>query len=370
MHNEYLAKESLFLKSFRTAAVFNPLSEIIISGFGILFLVLSLLETSLGLFNSGSQKTFSFFADIVFFNSTHAAFTLVLLFFLPEFKLWRKSNQFLTKSFNLDILFVFFSLAILGTVGGYTKKFDINLALISIPLFLFLNKFIFILLESNHALGQQYGISLLINQSSSNQEMNIKSEKREKFIFKIFRASFFALLLVNIIIYDEGFQLNSWQTLIRFIQMTITIILILNSFFYNKDIVLRKIIFLSRNLTYLLIFNSHIAKYALFANHGIEYVVLTFAVIKNSNANKIEKNKVYKMLVLFSAVWLVATLPAYFLFKKFVTTEIFYVTLFFMNVGAMFHYWLDRVMFRMRNENTRHLIAPLLGNTFQKINLK
>ncbi len=355
-----------YFKNFRRTAIFSPTSEIIISGFGILFLIFTLIDISFWSLGNSHKKIFRFLADIVFFNSTHAAFTLVLLYYVPEFQNWRKSTKSFFKSFNYDILSGFVLLSLIGIFGGYAKKFGLNNALISIPFFLFINKFIFIFLESNHALGQQYGLSLLINRSSEHKVFNSVVEQREKFIFKTFKMTFFVLLLVNILIYEEGFPLIDLQKIISSLQMLVAVVLILNCFFYHQDIIFRKVAYLARNLTFLFVFESDIAKFAFFANHGIEYVILTSAIIQNSSADQNQKTKIKKMLLVFSLLWIAATIPSYFLFKKYVSKDIMYVTLFVINVGAMFHYWIDRLMFRMRNETTRRLISPLLLNTLNK----
>jgi hypothetical protein len=156
-----------------------------------------------------------------------------------------------------------------------------------------------------------------------------------------------------------GAMRNSWIVQIdTALLVLVSILILVNCFRFHPEIRIRKALFLTRIWFYPLIFYSNWAIFAAAANHGIEYFFTAKKMLDESEIDKPKKKRLISTAIGVCVLWMAATAPHYsaiYGLQNIQKQGSFAVVLFFELFVAMefTHYWMDRVLYRMRDPSAR-----------------
>ena len=137
--------------------------------------------------------------------------------------------------------------------------------------------------------------------------------------------------------------------------------------FYPKEMRRTKILLYLRLILWPLEPISSAAYFARRANHGIEYICVSTHMVQKEN---LPNKKSFGLLMLFgliALVWLLLFLAEFNLPKNELSLDYFlkpfslwHLLLSLRWAVDLTHYWVDSVIFKMKNSSTRKYIGPLL----------
>lgn len=331
----------------------------------IFILIFSLFFLKINRSTENFQAIFKYshlMADYLFFNTLHIPLPFLLVFFVPEFRKWSKikgiSGPFSFWGNSTVIFGISFIFLYLGS--GIIREFAVN------DEFFFIAMCLRLFLIGFHAAGQSMGISLLLNRYT-NLEKSIGFVRLNKIrIFeKILIWSLVILMLAASVVGFKHVQIltpHSIQDSIRiflFIMVIIIVsLLVLYPLFFPKNIRWIKFIFHLRYLFYILDFFTPLSLIGHWCAHGTEYLFITKKVIANNASNLPKRFWKFSLLVIVAwGVFVFARTIELFNFQK----SWLHLYLSIAWAGDLTHYWADRVIYRMKNQETRELIAPSLS---------
>ena len=99
------------------------------------------------------------------------------------------------------------------------------------------------------------------------------------------------------------------------------------------------------------------ASFATQANHGLEYFYICRKIISKDT----HKKKIWIAAVLVILLWAILVIPRYHNLNDSVDAELLTLWLSLLIGFDLLHYWLDRLIYRMRDSETRLLIGPLIN---------
>jgi hypothetical protein len=300
--------------------------------------------------------------DFFFFNTLHVPMTLVMLFNLPEIKDWlrHKTSRFRNFKFDIAITFCFF---IVISFFGFKQGLWIADHFQNLYVF-FVSKVLFTVFTSFHLLGQNLGLSMIVNKKSLLD--STRPERRERMLFRVLILAYLAQL--TLLIFIKDFEVFDRNVLLIFkvngmFVLFCSLLVVINAFTYAQDIRKKKVLFLSRVLTVPFITFTPFAPFASQANHGIEYLFITKKMCSNSKMSPELKKRTMRFLIFACTAWAIFVMPRYFKFNDYMNAFTMTLLLALLTSIDLVHYWFDRVLFRMRYSESRQFIAPLiLGN--------
>lgn len=306
-----------------------------------------------------------FLRDYIFLNTLHVPITMVMVLFLPELRTWMERKSSSLGKFKYEAIATFLFFMILGILGHRLGGKSVELQpLIALPSLNLAAKITFILLSIYHGAGQLCGVSLSI-QKSQPHILNPLSEKRERILFRF--------LIWSLVAFGFCTTLNT-QTLVGrmptgtdlFLRVDLILIAVfaisifLNAFSFDKSIKTKKLFFLSFLLIYPFFGTVPFVNLAIGANHGLVYFLISKKMISNSTLNPFQKRKFYFYTGGVCLIWGFIAIPRYLEKTDAFDSTGLILLLGFLTAMDLFHYWLDRNIFRMRHKENRDLIAPLL----------
>ena len=326
----------------------------------VAFLILACIEIrsprrGLGLL-SWQDASVHFVADMITLHSLHVVLTYACLLTMPECKSWlREKTTGRSWAFwagSSSVVALLFVLLILG--GAHLGKANAVNWQMSILLFS-LRAFA----ASLHGLGQVKGISLMMNRRLTENSRTCVLEPLEKTGFQMM---FNFLWMAKIAVVFKAFRLwpmiPIYETLFLGSLLAAFVILVVSTMYGHIDGWL-KFLFLSRVLLYPLGLVSGAAAIGTMVNHGIEYYLIQKNMLANSRISSTQRRTFVILTVVFSALWVAGKFQNYIVVSEY--RGPFLVTLAaFVYIFDYVHYYLDRVMFRMRDPVARSNIAPLL----------
>lgn len=308
------------------------------------------------------------FLCFVFLDSVHVIYTFVLLWALPELRQWTRSvfSGFWIKTalVALGVGVTFYLLEF----SSLTEKF-VWLA----TFYAFLDT----LGPQQHTLAQMRGISFCYNSAirransldSSELIRAAHAERREKILFRG--------LLIGDLMFSTGFFLRSgnyevpvsvlWFGFVGAGIVAVTSAgILLNARLYPRQEGSGKLPYLSRILLFTLKNVAVPAAFFVRATHGSEYLVIVKQMVKNSKVSEARKKRIF---ALFFGVTLIYFLPLFLgperqrlqtLLPLKEPSMFFPAAVMFHIVVRWVHYYLDAMLYRMKDPATRAIVAPLL----------
>ncbi len=318
----------------------------------LIFIFLSIWQVySKPQLGQSNELYLEFLTYIVLGGAIHVVLTFFMMFTLPEFKTWllkQRSNKLFVK--KLLVIFSFFVFTnIIYSFFRYT-----NNSLFLIPLNIF-----WVLYPIFHVFSQSYGILVIHNQNIGVLEEERKFERK---VFDILMI-LIALNVVALIFYHShqlsqaAYHKISVFHFVAFCGLALLLFRIKNSDHQRN-------LFLLRIFLYPLSFLSGIAGLAIVGIHGLEYFFITKKIVLKSE----EKIHISKHLPILLSVILIAGL--YLINTQFgllglitngVTPRGSWYK-FVQTIAMSFtfaHYYLDGLIFRMKDPISRQFIGPL-----------
>ncbi|MBP7843477.1 MAG: hypothetical protein KA116_01560 [Proteobacteria bacterium] len=353
-------------------SLFRKNLETLLLSFPLLLLLGVAIEVILGPFwpqgMTHYHRWVRFLVNVVCLNGIHIIFTFVMIGQLPELQNWaRKKSPHIWTYIWLGVG----TLASIIAFSGSYFKVESPLRSLGAQL-LFIAA---IILPSYHNVWQIRGLALSYRQKETHS-----AEARHKIIFydKLFYYALFAsycLLLLSMfgwtLPWSQNFhplwtQLSESGWLFKIKQIATLLCAFcaagllwraLRNPQKNKS---NLTLYLLRLLLFPLSAYSYIALMGVLASHGIEYFVVFKQMIHNSKASQQNKKELYQLTLSASFFVFVCSIPGIFLAN---TTQpaLWIILLSALGTGINFtHYYLDRILFKMRDPITREHTGPLL----------
>lgn len=356
-------------QSNSTIRVFSRPDEFLNLVLPVLFLSLILGEVAFGysLISDLDKVQTEFIKNVIFLNLIHNAFSFVVILNFPEIQTWnegrRRNNQIsvrrlLLATFVLFLIFFWLLRVFYAPDGSGKLKYP------------FLIAFGLAIAPTFHTLWQIRGISKTYSAQAKailNESWH-RFDRQETWLFRILLVLSSIQLFFNWHIGNEWLPFISdpnW-VLIRKILLIATLataaLLPTIAICRGPKIFLNKAVFLLRILVLPLMSISPTAVLAFGSLHGVEYGFVFKKMYGNSKISKGHKGLVIQSLI----ITVIAVLFFYFWRTLFNTNTVLEHPTAFHLLAAVSvsltytHYAIDGLIFRMRDENTRKEISPLL----------
>lgn len=343
------------LKAFRGG------QEHFVLGLPFILFILIALEILLDLkFNTAERKFSNFIADILFFDTTHAVLTFLLILFVPEVSGWKEkvSQKGTFLKFGIGI-FIFWLILFLF------QRFNDSGVIFTIV------STITVFYPVYHCIAQVRGISFTYNtiflknqQGIENKDSILRSYRYEKWVGNLLVFTISLKLILSFLQMEKGFKIGNYGVLVDILNVSLILLLLFLFLSLPKQLRIKKIIFNSRILIFLFVPSSFIAKIGYQINHGTEYVSIVDKMIENSSISSANRRKLIYFFL--TAIIVLSTLayPQFILNPNFFgssSESIFKIFLAMRAANTYTHYFFDGLLFKMKNPITRERIAPLLS---------
>lgn len=295
-----------------------------------------------------------FVAAYILFNATHTMLTFVVLFKLPEFKYWRRSqlNEHPTTGYPFFV--------------GAIVLFGFSYFLIPIQHTQYINQTIilYLIIENLHGVGQQHGLASLYNHKlrdqikhESQNRLLIASAHREKVLF---------LILKVILVVAAASFLTEWRPPLArsFYFCTILVVvfgILINAFCSPKYLISNKKYYLLRLLYWPFVAFSPWALLIQKSLHGLEYIFLYRTITSNST---LQTNRADSLRVTAIALAIAALIhiPTFGMQKiELPHASGFWAIMLFLKFTLVHaHYYLDSKIFKFSDPASRQHVLPLL----------
>lgn len=321
------------------------------------------------------QNLALWFLSFVFLDSVHVIYTFVLLWTLPELRQWSRNASDASRS----LISAFWTKVLLFALGAAILFYTLELTSLSDKivwlgsLYAFLEAFG----PQQHTLAQMRGISFCYNSAirraytlePSELQQAVNAERWEKILFRC--------VLLGDMIFSTGFFLRSgnyavpdfvpWFEVLGASIVTVAAGgILLNARRYPKQQGSGKLPYLSRILLFTLKNLAIPAALAVRATHGSEYLVVVKQMVKNSGVTEERKKRIFALFIGVTVIYFFVlflgverALVKDMLPPKWAPTLLSCAVLFHIVVRWV-HYYVDAVVFRMKDPATRAIVAPLL----------
>lgn len=304
--------------------------------------------------------TLKLLSGYVFLNASHIVFTFALILGAPELRRWlfAQLRRIQINSISLGVIF-FFCLFIYGYLISSQFVFDSHLLrVITTSL---------ILLQTQHALGQVKGLSSLYNirakrnHSYTPEELTkvLLLERAERFLFDFLRVMLWVQALVAPIWLHQKASLYP----ILYFNLVLVVGIVFVAALYPRAKNSNKLAYLWRVIFIPLVSFSSSAVYATGSFHGVEYLFVTEAAIKNSRrAQSLVLGLGVVGAMLFANFIQMDDVVANARLNDHVSGQWFYIL-----IGAQFaikysHFYLDSIIFKFKNREVSDIMLPLLAS--------
>jgi len=368
--------------NFQNVRIFEPKTEQLFLLYPLLFLALvpfELIFSDAAALIGTNEFLRRVLVNVLFLDSTHVFLTFFVLMRLPEFKTWSRDKDSKTAAwFYIRLLLIFFILLFYFNYPWPEKNGPWELELITM---------IIAFMPIQHSMYQIRGLSLAYNAGARSELFETAkdptevshslnrmktSERWEKAAFILF---FIGIIGKRVIRKQDNFISRGLNTTeLWMLELIFYGFVLAAGLAFLKSLwdlgkpgsigLTGKFIHLSRLIAYPLMSVSLIAANLISIFHGIDYYLVIRKMVKASKTSEEERKinlKVINLTLLITGI--LFTVLTYWRFVTF-GEPVLPVTLLFLNglVGAIsyLHYYLDRIIFRMRDPEARRLIAPLI----------
>ncbi len=306
-------------------------------------------------------------AAYIFFNMLHVPTTLLNLFLLPEFKLWLQHKKSVFKSFKIEFFLAFIFFIVVSYFGYKRGGYETPYAIENAEL-LFYTTLLSLLLTTMHNIGQTFGLSMILHKNNPPivSLADHRAEYAEKKLFQFFMVThsinlFHFYFKDSIFIDIEKYSLTYYLLKVIFaLSVIFSILILINAFRYSKNIRVRKFTFLTRLLSMPLLFVTPMAEFMLRSNHGLEYTLFTVHIMKKSENSVRKKKVIYFLTIFICAIWGVFVTTWFYDLDAQIPSKLILPLQALLNAVILMHFWLDRLIYRFQNAESRKYILPLL----------
>ncbi len=303
---------------------------------------------------------FSHIVAYVLFNTTHTIYTHLMIIFLPEVRgwIWAKirSIRFISIASALAVI----AYAAIIRANGYNNTTQVKNFL----------EYIFLILLFAHNISQTKGLSLIYNRlqrpylNAAEVFVQEKIEQRERFLFDIF-----IVFRVFLPVWSR-FGPESLQPLARLetiFMVSLSFLIILNSLSYPRVKKSSKRMFLFGNILYSLQSMTYLAFLTQRALHGLEYLFLSSQMTTRSAARwpiwKITMVTIFTILILiFAYLGYHASIAS-----ALGISDVFKIWFLVIAIILEYsHYYLDSILFQLKDLDVKKTISPLLFEVEKK----
>lgn len=334
-------------------AVFTKNQRIIGESISISLIILSVIQIcTQPQLNPTTQLYLRILTFIFFGGAVHVAFTFFIMLSLPECKRW-----FVKQNSQVSIVKKLIFITLIFSAGSIVFLFYNNH---SSSIGLILLNILWLVYPTYHTFRQIYGILVLYNQDI------VVSQKEKNVEKKIFNFLMVILCIHTITLVIFQAHLLSQQEYQK-LNWLLSIVFCLPAFFLFKNKTDRKAknFYVVRIFLYPLSFHSFFALLATGALHGLEYFFITKKMVLNSEQKFKSSNNIPAFLSFFS-IFVLYILSSSFGILGIYTgghapQSAWYGFVNFAGLLVAFiHYYMDGLIFRMKDPATREIIAPLL----------
>lgn len=330
--------------------------------FPLLFLIATPIGFYFGLqFRSYEAMLLYAVSQFAFLNGIHVVFTLYMIREYPELKNWfkeRKLNQPSTLFLWIGIWLALFGVLFWAAVAVKSMDFWQR----QVALVLFVLKAMW---GTQHDIAQWRGLNVAFNQELQASSKNKKSTKLEFFERLLVRWILIGLC-VTLLTFSLSHFFVPYGNLVRMVSVSVMgllfVALIVNSFAFFNWKWNRKVIFWLRMGLYPLAIFSPIALCGVRSSHGMEYLFVMRKMRANSGAAQRSWNWILLFTMILPLVFFAFADPnilgwwASDHIPNILVSGLWAIAL----ATLTFHFFLDAVLFRMRDLKTREAVGPLL----------
>ncbi len=313
---------------------------------------------------------------LIFADSFHVVFTFVLLATVPELKQWAQKSESKAKTGWLKGLGPWGQALLIGLVLAglllIMKGLPISASLKGMAtIWLFFELFG----PAQHTVAQMRGISLCYNSSLRRKikftdDDNIVArqvERIERFLFNFLFAGEVLFWIPKIFLKDnfEIPGIDSIQNLGALFIVCSSLGILWNGRRYPHQDKSNKFSFLVRVLLFPLKMVNMVGSLFIRAAHGTEYLAIYRRMVNGSKMEVAKKKKIFLISIFVSLCYLVPYLTGWVIqipetMSWTISDRLMVTALLGTFVIRFTHYYLDSVMFKMSDPNTRFTMAPLL----------
>lgn len=344
-------------------AIFKPTAEIINLVTPFLFIPLLLWEyLNQPMLSTGVQTTSRFIAKSIFLNHLHVYFTLSMLLFLPEMRMWIKKSTTQNSTFYFwkKISFVCLFFFIIASISD--GLWDFNGFFISIA-------FYFIMLYSvYHAHWQFYGLARLYD-----KRVGLFSKQK---IERIVLHGIFLLVsvrLLSIFLFTKEFNLSLPPSLDKglfYLSILLTLFLVYTTLRQHQKKPSNKIYYIPRFFIIPLLPDLFFAQIAMAVSHGIEYLFVFMTMTRQSEIKSNVRIKLYTFTLVVCTLGLIALsfrrrdgiaqVLANFSFND--MPPVLKILASFSLAITLLHFYLDSKIFNFSTSSSKDVVMPLLAS--------
>lgn len=326
-----------------------------------IFLIFGVLEVTLSDFDSSNYKAeLGYLANVIFFNTTHVAFTFYFFSRNKDLLQWIKSKNIQKKiplQINWLFLFMIFFSAQYLTYDTYIWPMTVLITTIY---------------TLHHSVWQHYGIFKLQHTKLSDS-LEKKTSKMIKLLFSVILIMSGLNISIDLfktelpLIANNANQIKYLLVVISFISILIASYYTVKKKFSSSKVI--SILFLLRMALYPLAMFSYIGSIGIGAVHGYEYYKISQELIPTSNSkNKnsshfiLASGTVFLLFVFvnalsspYSGLIAILEMPELVLNSK-------YYNISWMIILAIsyLHYYIDRQLFSISDPDVQRFVLPQL----------
>jgi hypothetical protein len=351
--------------------LFSRGSELLLLAFPVLLIVAALIEALNGGFwpsSIGAQRWARFLVNVLFLNGLHIVFTFVMIAQLPELQKWSVKKS----RFTWPLIAVGLSLiALLVTYAGGYFRVETHHRLLAAQILVFAG----MILPAYHNVWQIRGLALTYRQKENySPTARLKIIQWDKYFYYLLFISYVLLLVSHLgwvlpweSSHGEYFLKLHSEGSLAWLQRSSVVLCTLSS----AALIFRACMSKERRKSYLAFYllrlmlfplsaYSYVALMGVLASHGLEYILVYRQMVANSSLAQNEKRNVHILSASCAFFVFVTMVPGFFIPAR---REPALAIVFLSAAGTAInyvHYYLDRLIFMMRDPMTRAHTGPLL----------
>jgi hypothetical protein len=361
----------------KTVRFLDPSDERFMLAVPLVGFVLMFACWGLGHFSSGfsvNMELTRLIVALIFLDSIHVVYTLILLLALPEMRAW--ATREIVSSTGKRMMGFWPKVALIITVltaGFYFLSIAAPTKNLSWVMAAFI--LIEVIGPNQHIVAQLRGISFCYNSTIRSQrkftpeEMTKASlaEKRERWLMRLLLFSHLAYWVPRTLssakFYLPGSELLRHVGLVGLLILSVAILV--NAWTFPKQGESKKFLFLTRVFIYPLKALTLSASVLSRAVHGTEYLAIFRKMVKSSSMTDAQKTGTFgiawAVTLLYGLTAILAAPRLLHLFTHWSEPRFLFSGLILFHLVTRYvHYYMDRAIYRMSDPATRKLIGPLL----------
>lgn len=333
------------------------------------------------------SEVITLLVGLFFLDGVHVTYTFVLVLGLAELRDWARKDIAAADFSPSDPFRMNF--------GFWRQVFFVGIALSALFYFLRFSSFnrtmptvvfLFLLIDafgpSQHTLAQMRGISFCFHSAiRKTADLNVEElrsaarvEEREKNLFRILLGADVLAAIPSILILAKVVGPHTYPDLFHDLRnfgaaaLVATVLgIFLNGARYPRQKTTGKMLYLSRIVLYPIRVFLWPAGLVVRACHGTEYLVILRQIVKNSSASEATRRNIFLATIGASILYgVVFTLTFPLVLKNWAQwrepNSIFVYALMTSLVIRYLHYYMDGVLYRMKDQKTRIVVGPMLVN--------